>query len=100
MPAVRFKHWQCAPYGEYHEASGAVVIHDRRGRPLARIVDATARIISEPEQIEFVSRRYYYTDPKSPRRCADTRRRIGEIFAAYPEILAEVRRRMSAQKRP
>ena len=102
MPAEaypRFKHWQCAPYGHYIEADGAVVIHDRRGRPLARIVEGEAHILPEPEWIEFVARRYYYRDPNSPRRDAETRRRIREIFTAYPAILAEVTRRMREQKR-
>jgi len=95
----RFKHWQNCPYGEYVEASGAVVIHDRRGRPIARVHNGEAHVLPEPEWIEFVARRYYYDDKSPPRRDADTRRRIRKIFGTYPEILAEVRRRMSAQKR-
>jgi len=88
-----FKKW---PYGAYL-CDDSIVYFDRRYQPLVRItrfpaVGEQAIVVCDPaERISHSGKEWLYKDATSPRRNAETRKRLKNLVDAIPELAAEVR---------
>jgi hypothetical protein len=92
-----FKIW---PYGAYL-CEDSIVYFDRRYRPIVRIThplfpavgDKAITVCDPTERISHCGKEWLYLDATSPRRNAQTRRRLKNLVEAIPELAAEVQRR-------
>lgn len=98
---INFRTW---PYGAYL-CEDSIVYFDRQYRPIVRIsqpsfpaVGEQAIVVCDPaERIRHSGKEWLYKDATSPRRNAQTRKRLRTLVNAIPELAAEVRRRNTAR---
>lgn len=92
-----FKDW---PYGAYL-CDDSIVYFDRRYQPIVRIThplfpavgDRSVAICDPTERITHSAKEWLYKDATSPRRNAQTRRRLQTLLDTVPMLRAEVERR-------
>jgi hypothetical protein len=102
MPAD-FSKW---PYGAYL-CEDSIVYFDRQYRPIVRIThppfpaagEHAVTVCDPAERISHSGKEWLYKDATSPRRNAETRKRLKNLVDAIPEIATEVRRRSTVRVR-
>ena len=98
-----FSKW---PYGAYLCDNGSIVYFDRRYQPIVRIThplfpavgEQSIAVCDSAERISHSGKEFLYTDATSPRRNAQTRKRMRTLVDAIPELAAEVQRRSTAEE--
>ena len=100
MPAD-FSKW---PYGAYL-CEDSIVYFDRRYQPIVRIThplfpavgDQSIAVCDPTERISHSAKEWLYKDATSPRRNAQTRRRLRSLLDTVPMLRAEIERRARAK---
>jgi hypothetical protein len=96
-----FSKW---PYGAYL-CDGSIVYFDRRYQPIVRITQPPFPAVGEQavtacdpaERISHSGKEWLYKDATSPRRNAQTRKRLKNLIGAIPALNAEIERRARAK---
>jgi hypothetical protein len=92
------------PYGAYL-CEDSIVYFDRRYQPIVRIrhplfptVGEQSIVVCDPtERISHSGKEWLYKDATSPRRNAQTRRRLQRLLDTVPMLHAEIERRARAK---